>query len=511
MSRRLSSALVLCIVALLTTSSVLAQSIRPQRTFYFQPRVGITNYVGDYDTTPFDFDDWSADSGFPVAFGGELGYQISTRFSVSAAYMVGDYPTIIPLTDDGEVPANALNDYTWRHTANLFLKWTVQGSELRVAPFFQAGLHGTVGFTDFTEDPPEDLIGIGPAGGLGLDIALSDRASLITEFITNLVVPDEAADGAGEEVDERGRFDLLSFLGIGLKWNFKSAFTPVDVVDIDCPSNLLVNESGTFTATVDEAASAPVEYRWDFGDGTTGMGLIATHSYDRAGTFDVRFTASNEGSSDSEECEVMVAPLPVAAEIISVTGAPMSFQVCEPVTVQFNADVLGDDPLTYQWEFGDGTTATGPTASHTYTEPGNYNVTLTLTNPEGTVTRSITVQALDCEADICDEVTDLNSVYFDRNSSTLSEEARAALRENLEILLECPNICVRIVGYAAPGERSPQQLSEDRARAVEQFYIDNGVAASRLMVVGEGRVPGTTKKEAGAQHRRVDSIPGPCM
>ena len=188
----------------------------------------------------------------------------------------------------------------------------------------------------------------------------------------------------------------------------------------------------------------------------------------------------------------------------------MSFQVCEPVSVQFSANVRGDQPLTYSWDFGDGATGSGATTSHTYTEPGNYQVTLTLTNAQGTTTRSITVQALECEADICEDVTDLNSVYFGQNSSTLTAEARAALQENIEILRECPDICVRIEGFAAPGERNPQQLSEDRARAVEQFYVDNGVPASRLMVAGMGRVAGTSKKEGAAQFRRVDSIPLPC-
>ena len=101
-------------------------------------------------------------------------------------------------------------------------------------------------------------------------------------------------------------------------------------------------------------------------------------------------------------------------------------------------------------------------------------------------------------------------MYFPRNSSTLTAEGRAALGENLEILRECPDLCVRLEGWAAPGERNPQQLSEDRARAVAQFYQDNGIAASRIAATGMGVAEGTTKKEGGAQQQRVDSIPVPC-
>ena len=509
--RRLVPTLFACMMASLVASSALAQSVRPQRTFYIQPRVGLTHYVGDFG----DFGDFTSDYGFPVGFGGEIGYQITSRFSIGGAYMAGDYPTILPLDENGDLMAGQ-NDFTWRHTANLFLKWTFMGSSARVAPFIQIGLNGTVGqtlpATDVNGNPHpdagDDMLGIGPSAGIGMDIVLGNRTSLIAELITNVVVPDEAAD-AGEGIDGR-EFDLLNFLGLGLKYSFRSAFTPVDVVDIECPSGLMVNETGTFTASVDEGASAPVEYRWDFGDGTTALGLTATHSYDRAGSFTVTFSGSNDGSTDSETCQVEVEPLPVAAEIISITGAPMSFQVCEPVTVQFSANVRGDAPLTYSWDFGDGSTGSGATASHTYAEPGNYEVTLTLSNAQGTVERSITIQALECEADICEDVTDLNSVYFGQNSSTLTAEGRAALEENIEILRECPDLCVRIEGFAGPGERNPQQLSEDRARAVEQFYVDNGIAASRLMVVGMGRVAGSSKKEGAAQYRRVDSIPMPC-
>ena len=80
-------------------------------------------------------------------------------------------------------------------------------------------------------------------------------------------------------------------------------------------------------------------------------------------------------------------------------------------------------------------------------------------------------------------------------------------RENLEILLECPNLNVRVEGWSAPGERRPQELSDDRARAVEQFYVDNGVSASRIVSTGMGRSESGSKKEGLAQFRRVDTIP----
>jgi outer membrane protein OmpA-like peptidoglycan-associated protein len=89
----------------------------------------------------------------------------------------------------------------------------------------------------------------------------------------------------------------------------------------------------------------------------------------------------------------------------------------------------------------------------------------------------------------------------------LTEEGRRALEENLQILRECPNLRARIEGYAAPGERNPDQLAQDRARAVAQFYSENGIAAARLDVQGRGRVGDVTKKEEASQYRRADTTP----
>lgn len=49
------------------------------------------------------------------------------------------------------------------------------------------------------------------------------------------------------------------------------------------------------------------------------------------------------------------------------------------------------DAITYSWNFGDGGTATGPTTTHSYTQDGNYTITLTVTDARGLIgTRTTT-------------------------------------------------------------------------------------------------------------------------
>ncbi|HEX8911570.1 MAG TPA: PQQ-dependent sugar dehydrogenase, partial [Humisphaera sp.] len=71
-----------------------------------------------------------------------------------------------------------------------------------------------------------------------------------------------------------------------------------------------------------------------------------------------------------------------------------------PLAVSFNGSGSSDpdgDPLTYAWDFGDGTTGTGKTVSHTYTANGTYAPKLTVSDGRLTNTAStapITVGAV---------------------------------------------------------------------------------------------------------------------
>ena len=100
----------------------------------------------------------------------------------------------------------------------------------------------------------------------------------------------------------------------------------------------------------------------------------------------------------------------------------------------------------------------------------------------------------------------MNTVFFDRNSSVLTDAGQTLLMENLEILQNC-ELNVRIEGYASRDERNAQRLSDDRALAVKQYYIDNGIDESRLSDMGAGASGQTTKKGAASEFRRVDTIP----
>jgi PKD domain/CARDB len=77
-----------------------------------------------------------------------------------------------------------------------------------------------------------------------------------------------------------------------------------------------------------------------------------------------------------------------------VGTAPMNVNFDASCTIEYDGD-----PLTYTWDFGDGTAGSGVTAEHEYTRAGYYNITLTVTDPSGasnSVMQTILVQSAPC-------------------------------------------------------------------------------------------------------------------
>ncbi len=80
-------------------------------------------------------------------------------------------------------------------------------------------------------------------------------------------------------------------------------------------------------------------------------------------------------------------------------------------------------------------------------------------------------------------------LHFNFDQSTLTPDAKTILKRNVEVLKENPKAKIRVAGYtSASGTREyNQKLSERRARAVQEYLINEGlIKADRLSTIGYG-------------------------
>jgi PKD repeat protein len=146
----------------------------------------------------------------------------------------------------------------------------------------------------------------------------------------------------------------------------------------------------TLTSTSTDSDGTIVSSVWDFGDGTSGTGPTPQHTYAAPGTYPVTLTVTdNSGASSSITQPVTITnATPSASFTSSVSYTTASF-----TSTSTDAD---GTVVSYLWNFGDGTTATGATTTHVYAAGGTYNVTLTATDNDGGSSATVgTIMATD--------------------------------------------------------------------------------------------------------------------
>src|SRR2546427_2819400 len=143
------------------------------------------------------------------------------------------------------------------------------------------------------------------------------------------------------------------------------------------PSTPIVNLPVTFTATT-TGGTAPYSVSWNFGDGATGTGASIVHTFTSTQSFTVIETAidsSSPSKTATSSAAVTVVTIPPLST--SFTILPSSPTINTPIS--FTAVTIGGTlPYTISWNFGDGATGTGATATHTFITAGTFSVTLTV-------------------------------------------------------------------------------------------------------------------------------------
>ncbi len=136
----------------------------------------------------------------------------------------------------------------------------------------------------------------------------------------------------------------------------------------------------TFTATA-TGGSGTFTFDWAFGDESSATGPMVTHPYASPGRYTaivIVHDATGGGAPTTIALTVTISELTTMA-----TAATTSAVEGESISFAAVASGGAGGPYTYHWEFGDGATGTGATASHAYSQAGTYTPKVKVTDTYG--------------------------------------------------------------------------------------------------------------------------------
>ena len=143
--------------------------------------------------------------------------------------------------------------------------------------------------------------------------------------------------------------------------------------------------AGTFdVAFSDSSTGTPTSWNWDFGDGHVATRQDPTHSYAKAGDYEVTLTATTADSTATKNKTITVVAVPAPAASLT------SKQDAGTLAVRFSDNSTGT-PTSWSWDFGDGHVASHQNPTHTYAKAGDYKVKLTVSNVGGSDSKTSTV------------------------------------------------------------------------------------------------------------------------
>ncbi len=184
-----------------------------------------------------------------------------------------------------------------------------------------------------------------------------------------------------------------------------NSVTPVDlppVAELSCRELTGVADDFTngiayyfYAASCDARASfdpegKPLTYTMNWGDGKTSTSTTGTlvHDYQTGGEFTLTLQVS-----DGVNTTVKTLPWTATAPTNSNRPPVACFDIASGTDLNANASCSSDadgNALTYSWDFGDGSSATGVATTHSYSASGSYIVKLTVSDGKATSTLSKT-------------------------------------------------------------------------------------------------------------------------
>ncbi|MBE0638312.1 MAG: PKD domain-containing protein [Bacteroidales bacterium] len=164
--------------------------------------------------------------------------------------------------------------------------------------------------------------------------------------------------------------------------NFIVVDQPVVADFVGAPTIVLPGSPVQFA---DLSVGNPTSWMWTFGDGTLSFQQNPSKTYTQPGIYTVSLMVQKGSQSNTKTRTNYIQVLtPLIANFFSSATTSLPGQV-----INFTDQSIGI-PTTWYWDFGNGTTSTVKNPMVTYSTPGLYSVSLTVTNAyqQNTITKT---------------------------------------------------------------------------------------------------------------------------
>ncbi len=149
---------------------------------------------------------------------------------------------------------------------------------------------------------------------------------------------------------------------------------PISNPTIMSPDSACANAAVSFA---NGSNPAPLSSAWTFGDGNGSSALNPGHTYATVANYSVKLVNTYAVCADSLTRIITIVNSPAAGFTAVKTGTCKA-----PFTANFQ-DASTGGAVSWQWDFGDGSTSTLQNPSHTYMTTDSFDVTLTVKNSTG--------------------------------------------------------------------------------------------------------------------------------
>jgi gliding motility-associated-like protein len=205
-------------------------------------------------------------------------------------------------------------------------------------------------------------------------VLVAQSADSIQWYRNDIAIP--GANGTRYSVQQTGSYHAVLFAPFGCtvstpKKQITVASIPLATFTVNIAKQCLLNNQFIFQNNSTNAVGA-MEYRWIFGDGREATTKDVTHTYTKAGIYNVKLiVSSNTICADTFPAEITVYQNPIA----DFSAPPICINL--PVEIiNKTLDTVGS-PISYLWTFANGQTSTLRTPpSPIYSIPGKYDLSL---------------------------------------------------------------------------------------------------------------------------------------